>query len=215
MSLNKISTALGDKAYHGKMYSETETIELDLIQSFPVGVKETIKQRRSNEIGNIKIEDDSKPIATKTGATSSILRRNIVKIETNSRKISSDGPETPSTGAVGRYWKWSESDITPKSSNNSLSGNHLKQDELNIKDRARNISITSTTSKDSASSNLTDINPYISLIHSDSLRRHTRGTIQNKAEKSLDHESRLIGFLEFYIYLVLILSFRSPKEILF
>ena len=53
MSFNKISLAPGDKIYPRKINSETEAIELDLIQSFPVGVQETIKQRRSYDAGNV------------------------------------------------------------------------------------------------------------------------------------------------------------------
>ena len=104
MSFNKVSPAQGVLR---RKESETESIELDLIQSFPVGVKETIKQRRSNQLGNIKIDDTS-------------------------RIIMSETPETPSTGAVGRYWKWSHLDVTRTPSNSSTTevlliahGSHL------------------------------------------------------------------------------------------
>ena len=176
MSFNKVSPAQGVLR---RKESETESIELDLIQSFPVGVKETIKQRRSNQLGNIKIDDTS-------------------------RIIMSETPETPSTGAVGRYWKWSHLDVTRTPSNSSTTGKALQWDEHNNGERSRNISVTSSASHDSTSSNLTDINPYISLIHSDSLRRYPRGTKDYKIEKRLDHESMSITFR---------LSFKSDQII--
>ena len=176
MSLSKISPALGDKIYPRKIDSGTEAIELDLVQSFPVGVQETIKQRRSNEFGSIKNDDGSKKNTLNKAETQSIFN-NRIKIEVNSRTISSEAPETPSTGAVGRYWKWSDNDINRTSSISSMN-------------RPRNVSITSTTSRDSSSSTLTDINPYISLIHSDSLRRQTLGSTEDKIEKSSDNQSK-------------------------
>ena len=182
MSLNKISPAPGDKIYPRKINSETEAIELDLIQSFPVGVKETIKQRRSNETGNVNKKDGAQNHASKLQETPSILNSKIVKIEVNSRKISAEQLETPSTGGVGRFWKWSDYDISQTPS-------------INSKDRARNISVTSTTSRDSSTSTLTDINPYISLIHSGSLRRQPRESTESKIEETLDYQSMSVNIL--------------------
>ena len=190
MSLSKISPAPGDKIYSRKINSETEAIELDLIQSFPVGVQETIKQRRSNETGNVNKKDGAKNHTSKPQETPSILNSKIVKIEVNSRKVSAEQSDTPSTGAVGRFWKWSDYDISQTPS-------------INSKDRARNISVTSTTSRESSSSILTDINPYISLIHSGSLRRQPRESPELKIEETSDYQSMrvnvLIGLIKFYL----------------
>ena len=189
MSFNKISLAPGDKIYPKKINSETEAIELDLIQSFPVGVQETIKQRRSNETGNVDKKDGAKNHSSKLQETPSILNSKIVKIEVNSRKMSAEQSETPPTGAVGRFWKWSDYDISQTPS-------------INSKDRARNISVTSTTSRDSSSSTLTDINPYISLIHSGSLRRQPREPTEQKIEETLDYQSMSVNILTALIKLI-------------
>ena len=103
--------------------------------------------------------------------------------------MSAEQSESPSTGAVGRFWKWSDYDISQTPS-------------INSKDRARNISVTSTTSRDSSSSTLTDINPYIGLIHSGSLRRQPREPTEHKIEETLDYQSMSVNILTALIKLI-------------
>jgi hypothetical protein len=146
-----------------KHNSEKENIELELIQSFPRNVKESVKQKRVHEIEKIKTED-------------------IPKI------ITPDGtPETPATGAVGRFWKWSHQDVTRTPSGGARPRTWTW--DKSTETRVRNMSIASTTSHDSASSHITDISPYINLIHSDTLRRPPRGTETQYRRQSSSEES--------------------------
>ena len=163
MSLNRFDVSHGESHRTKKYNSGKENIELELIQSFPRNVKESVKHKQGHQIEKLKTE-------------------NIPKI------ITSDGaPETPSTGAVGRFWKWSHQDVTRTPSGGARPRTWTW--DKSTATRVRNMSIASTTSHDSASSNTTDVSPYIHLIHSDTLTRHPRGTETPYRRQSSSDES--------------------------
>ena len=130
----------------------------------PRNVKESVKQKKVHHVEKIKTEETHK-IITSHGT-----------------------PETPSTGGVGRFWKWSHQDVTRTPSGGGARPRTWTWDKSN-ETRVRNISIASTTSHDSASSHTTDVSPYIHLIHSDTLARHPRGAETQYHRQSCSDES--------------------------
>ena len=139
-----------------------ETIELTKFSTFSTNTKRIQSERTTHKLENINATEGSRTY------------------------VSSGTPGPPSTGTVGRNWKWSKS--IDRSPSTSSTGKKWKLDSSDGS-RARNISITSTTSHESVSSSTTDISPYIHLIHSDSFIRKPREVDRQLRRTSSSDES--------------------------